>query len=362
MKVTFFVSSLSGGGAERVVANLANFLTDKGIEVDVITVTDEVTYQISDKVRHLPLSRKSKLPHFFTNLIRLYRLNRYLRKQKVDLYIPFLPFHAALLMRQRRIFKAPVAIAERGDPYNYWGKSEKKLRQFQKLYSRADGYFFQTDDAREYYRSQGIDVTNSQVIPNAINPLFLSSPKKDYTVDNKLVVGIGRFSKQKNFHSLIKAFAKVHESFPEHRLVIYGDGPLRPEYQQLIESLGLQKVVDLPGYINDIPSKIINASVFALSSDYEGMPNALAEAMALGVPCVSTDCPVGGPKFLIKDGENGLLVPVNDPDALAAAINKLLSNLALAESIGRQATRIADDLTPEVIYGRWLSFIQTFNK
>lgn len=362
MKITLLISSLTGGGAERVVANLANFLANRGHQVEVLTVADIVTYHINDNVGYKPLSKTSKIPNAILNIIRLIRLYRYLQTKKVDVYISFLPFLSSLLMKFRGSIDACVIIAERCDPKVVWGKSEKKLRQFNKLFSRADGYLFQTDDAREYYRLQGIDVTNSQVIPNAINPLFLSCPKKDFTNDHKQIVGIGRFSKQKNFHSLIKAFAKVHESFPEHKLVIYGDGPLRPEYQQLIESLGLQEVVDLPGYINDIPSKIINASVFVLSSDYEGMPNALAEAMALGVPCVSTDCPVGGPRFLIKDKENGLLVPVNNPDALAAAINKLLSNPALAESIGRQATRIADELTPEIIYGRWLSFIESFKQ
>ena len=156
---------------------------------------------------------------------------------------------------------------------------------------------------------------------------------------------------------LIKAFADVSKNFPDYKLVIYGDGSRKDEYIKLAESLGVAEKVSFPGYVTDIGGKIADASLFVLSSDYEGMPNALMEAMALGLPCISTDCPCGGPRFLIKDGVNGLLVPVGDREALGEAMRKILDSPFFALSCASNAQDICKTLAPDKIYGEWEKYI-----
>ena len=141
--------------------------------------------------------------------------------------------------------------------------------------------------------------------------------------------------------------------------MIYGEGDKRGELEKLVEELGLKDRISLPGNIRNIADEMEKNSLFVLSSDFEGMPNALMEAMALGLPCVSTDCPCGGPRYLIKNGENGVLVPVGDADALAEAMKKMLHDEDLRIRIGNNARTIQTRLSPEKIYGQWESYIKS---
>lgn len=357
MRITLFISCASGGGAERVVCNLANYLVGKHHDVTLLLVSDEKSYYIDERVRCVCLKRPSdkRLPHVMINALRFVRLNRYLRIEEQDVYVTFLPKLTGLLLGQRKFYSAPVILAERADPGTYCRSSERNKKNFEKHYNLADGYVFQTEDAREFYRNAGINTENSVVIPNAINPAFVG---KAYNgIRSKRVVGVGRLDAQKNFLLLIESFALLNETVPEYNLVIYGEGPQRAELQQKIEDLGLCDRVSLPGRTDNIIDAIKDSSLFVLSSDYEGMPNALAEAMALGIPSISTDCPAGGSKFLIKNGKNGILVPMKDPEAMASAMKKILVDGELAEQLSRNAVKIADELTAEKTYGAWEKFI-----
>ena len=155
----------------------------------------------------------------------------------------------------------------------------------------------------------------------------------------KEIVSVGRLNIPKNFPLLIRAFAKISEKHQDYILKIYGQGGLLESLKKLTRELGVEEKVEFPGYVNDIPKVLQKASLFVLSSHYEGMPNALAEAMSLGLPCISTDCPVGGPRFLINEEENGILVPVDDDDALADAIERVLNNEDLKEKLGKNFKR-----------------------
>jgi glycosyltransferase involved in cell wall biosynthesis len=181
------------------------------------------------------------------------------------------------------------------------------------LYKKADGFVFQTEDAAKYF--EGIIKCDSKIIPNPINPKFIKEPYKGEREKN--IVTVGRLESQKNQKMLIEAFGKIESKYPEYSLLIYGDGSKKEELQDLIKEKGLENKVILKGKIDDVENVIDKAKMFVLSSDYEGMPNALMEAMALGLPCISTDCPCGGPRYLMENGKSGLLVPVGNSDAMA---------------------------------------------
>lgn len=352
MHITIFIGSLSGGGAERVACNLANHLSENDCEVTLLTMsqTKEV-YPICDSVKRISLvnseERKNKIK---CNILRYIRLKKYIKETQTDCYVVMLPITIALLLHFRKKSKVPMIASERCDPKSYSLAKKFLMKYFGK---RADAWMFQTEEAARWY--EGI-AKKSYVIPNAINPIFI----RDLYVSEKekSIVAAGRLSSQKNFKLLIDAFSRISEAYPEYTLKIYGKGPLETELREYAGSKDLEDRVCFMGYVADMPEQLEKTSLFVLSSDYEGMPNALMEAMALGLPCVSTDCGGGGARFLIEDGVNGLLVPVQDEVAMAEAIKAILSDPKTAAELGKNARKLQDTLAPEKIYGQWEKFIQ----
>lgn len=358
MKITLLIGSLSGGGAERVVCNLANYLVENGHDVTILTVSDKQTYEINKNVKHIVLYQESysSLPHIIINLIRLYRMNRYFRKSEMDIYVTFLPKLSRFILAQKKFIHCPIILAERADPDTFCSASERNRKMFNKYYPLADGYVFQTEDAKKFYQSAGIEVRNSVVIANAINPDFI---KPIYQGERKKeVVAVGRMTEQKNFSLLLRAFAKVSNDFNDYTLVIYGDGPLKNKLIGEAKALGIIKQVKFPGYVKNLEDYIWKSSLFVLSSNFEGMPNALMEAMALGIPVISTDCPAGGSRYLIDDNVNGRLIPVGDEDAMASAIAEMLGNQEYRKRLSSEAIKIQDKLNADMIYGKWQQFLE----
>lgn len=355
MKIVFFIGSLYGGGAERVTCNLASYLVQKGHQVEILTMSEtKDTYELDDRVTTktlLPLDRKEK--KIWNILVRFPRLWKYMRVTDNDIYVVMLPKTTILFLAFRWMTKAKVVAAERVDPAAY----SKMIGRILKRYAhRADGFVFQTDDAKAWY-GEAVKKCKTEVIPNAINPEFIRPP---YVGEKrKVIAGVGRLCNQKNFPLLIEAFSMIADEFPEYRLVIYGEGNKRSELEKMIEELGIKDRVVLSGYISNVADEMERNALFVLSSDFEGMPNALMEAMALGIPCISTDCPCGGPRFLIQDRVNGILVPVNDIIKLADAIKELLRDKVLSDKMGEKALEIRDRLSPEKIYLQWLLFLRT---
>lgn len=354
MNVTFFIGGLSGGGAERVTCNLASYLANRGHEIKVLTMSDDTpSYAIDSKVQRTPLLLTSERKNIvYNSLLRLYRFVKHLLKSKVDAYVVMLPVTTIMLLRLRWISKAKVIAAERVDPSQY---PVKKQNQLKSLARKADGWVFQTEEERNWY-GDATKKAKVSIIPNAINPDFI---KPAYEGERqRTIVTAGRLTEQKNHLLLIKAFAQISSKLSGYKLIIYGDGPLKEKLLMTAKELGVENSVELPGYTTSIGETIKDASLFVLSSDFEGMPNALMEAMAIGLPCVSTDCDGGGAKFLIENEKNGLLVPKGDVDALAVAMNQMLNNREFAEKCGKEARKICDRLAPEKIYGEWESFIK----
>lgn len=356
MNITFFIGGLSGGGAERVTCNIANYLSKNGHIIKILTMADDTpTYAIDDKVLRIPLLQsKERKGVIINSFVRLYRFIKHLIKDNVDVYVVMLPITTIMLLRLRWLIKGKVIASERVDPSIY---SNKKQTQLKKLACKADGWVFQTEEERSWY-DKSAGKAKVRIIPNAINPDFI---RELYQGERgKKIVTAGRLTEQKNHILLIKAFAKISSKYSDYQLIIYGGGGnLKEKIEDTIKQLNLIDKVVLPGYTTNIGDKIKDASLFVLSSDFEGMPNALMEAMALGVPCISTDCDGGGARYLIENEKNGLLVPKGDMEALAGAMERMLSNREFAEKCGKEAHAVCERLAPEKIYSEWENFIKT---
>lgn len=354
MKLTLFIGSLSRGGAERCACNLSSFLVQNGHEVEILTVS-EVTepYKLDSAVKVQTLlyinERKNAI---WNTVLRFMRFCLYLIRTKNDAYIVLLPRTTIMLLAFKWLTKAKIIISERANPYSY----KPMLAFFLKSLSRmADGYVFQTECARDWYANV-VNESPSVIIPNAINSDFI---RPHYTGEKqKIILGVGRLDSQKNFSFLINAFAMIADKFSDYNLFIYGEGEKRKSLERLICDLGLTSRVFLPGNVSDIASVMERSYMFVLPSNSEGMPNALIEAMAIGLPCISTDCPCGGPKYLIQDGKNGFLVPVGNVERMSSTIEILLSDTDMARKIGNAASDVKNTLSPYTIYSRWMNFIE----
>lgn len=358
LSIVLFIGCLSGGGAERVVANLANYLASKGHDVTVLMISTEQTYSIIDDVKLVKLcsDRERELPHRVLNVLRMVRLAGYFLLRRPDVYLTFLPKLTKTILSFRKLIHAPIVLAERADPGTHYNSSQKNRKTMETYYPMADAFVFQTMDARDFYSEKlGLHNMTCTVIPNAVNSAFVGKCYEG--VRSKRIVSAGRLDEQKNYSLLIDAFAEFNKIMPGYQLVIYGEGPKRSALEKRIAELSLTECVLLPGRTDRIVEAIRDASLFVLPSDYEGMPNALAEAMALGLPCVATDCPAGGSRFLIDDGKNGILIPVRDQKALVNAMQRVLTDDELAKNLSYNARKIADELTPEKTYGAWEKFI-----
>ena len=325
-----------------------------GHTVEMLTMADSsASYNLDPLVAHTALIRQDERKNkVYDLLLRQYRLFRYVKQKKLDAYVVMLPVTIIMLMLLRPFTDAKMIFSERNDPASYKPFLQKMLKI---ICRKADGAVFQTEHAKNWY-GDVLDPQKTAVIPNAINPAFL---RPEYTGRReKHIAAAGRLNGQKNFPLLIGAFAKIAEDFPEHKLVIYGQGAQKDMLLRLTEELGIGDRVQFPGFVPNMPEILEKAEMFVLSSDYEGMPNALMEAMALGLPCVSTDCGGGGARFLIDDGVNGLLVPTGNEQALADAMRRVLADPEMAAELGKNAAKLKETLAPHKIYGKWEAFFQ----
>ncbi|WP_218970597.1 glycosyltransferase family 4 protein [Alkalihalobacterium alkalinitrilicum] len=352
-KVFFVMNTMRAGGAERVVSLLANNLVVKGQDVSIIvTSNDNSFYKLNNKINYCKLGCCSKDLNLFnklkTNFLEILKLIRVLKREKPDVVITFIRNIPTIIAC--KVAGIKVIVSERNNPiYDPPNKVWRFLRRI--IYPFANGFVFQTDAVKGYF---DLNIQKkSVVIPNPVNeelPICNNNKKR------KVIVSVGRLSKQKDHATLIKAFGIVRKTFTDYELIIYGEGNLREDLLEMIENLGLKDSVFLPGNAKNLYSEICDASVFVLSSKYEGFPNALIEAMALGLPVISTKCNYG-PSEIIKNGENGFLVEVGDYEELAKKINYVIKNKSISEKIGNNAYAIRDKLSTEKIIKKWIDYI-----
>lgn len=358
MKILFYIGNLRKGGAERVVATLSNKLVEKN-EVIIITTTDEkVEYSLDKSIKLFSLKNfdGNKNP-LVKNIIYLKRLKDYIKEIDPDIILGFLPEPSYRLLILKPFIKSPVIISDRNDPkIEYASLKSRTVMKF--LYKRADGFVFQTDEARDYFCKKIQD--KSIVIANPVDDRFLKTKYVGYKSTE--FINVGRLNEQKNQILLIESFKDVIKKYPNYKLLIYGEGSLKNELSMYIKDNKLNNNVKLCGNVDDIENILKDKKGFILSSKYEGMPNALMEAMAVGVPCISTDCPCGGPRELIKNNINGLLVKSNDKNELVSAMYKIIENDKMCKKIAMSAKKNMNNYSCDKIVSKWFEFMKEVYK
>lgn len=355
-KILFVVSQLRVGGAAKMIKYVANLCATRFAGVALATYYDSFTPDdVNPLIRRFNLNVKAgKLPLW--RLIALYRLRKEIKNGDYDIVCSFLPDVSAMSRIATIGTDTIVVSAERGDPYQF---SSFWKRTISWTYRKSDYCVFQLDKARDFF---GEEISkHSLVIPNPYVPVNNVEP---YTgVRKKTIVSAGRFAPQKRFDILIEAFSKVHERYPDYKLVLYGEGDSLAEYKEISKQFGIEDCVEYPGYVRDVPSAVREDGIFVLSSDYEGIPNSLIEAMSVGLPVVATDCTPGGPAFLTNNGERGLLVPTHNVEEMAHAILRLIENESLSKTLSERAIEIVKQLDINVINNMWMeAFTQMIEK
>ncbi len=357
MKLLFFISTLSCGGAERVCVTLCNYWAEAGWQITLATFDDGSEppfFPLSPRVRHVTLGlqrRSTRLVHsIVNNLRRIPRLRRFVASERPERILSFIDGTNVLALIAAAGTGIPVVVGERVDPAHHpipmpW----KFLRRV--VYRRALAIAVQTRKTATYFpRSWQKRIA---VIPNPVPELVGTPvPARGSTGLRWSIVGMGRLERQKGFDLLIRAFASIATTRPDWDLKILGEGGEREALEASISHFGLQERVALAGREPDAMAALRASDLFVLSSRYEGFPNALCEAMACGLPVIAFDCP-SGPADIVRDGVDGRLIPAEDVDALAAAMTELTGSAELRRALAAEATAVASRFSVERIAALW---------
>ena len=351
MKLLFIRDFFDYGGASKMIISVAEAMSNIGHESYVYAYGSEsCPLDIPNKVQYIkgsPYIRNRALRH----LLKVGEIRKVIKYINPDLIVTFMPYPSILTMIAKLGLKKKIVISERGDPAIYGGF----IKLFgHKIISRADGAVFQTEGARDFYSGRLHD--RSVIIPNAIT--IRRSKRIPWNERENQIAFVGRFfNQQKRQDLMVKAFSKIAPEFPNLTLVFYGDGEDMDKIKRQVDEAQLSDKVIFAGSVSPIESFIKNAKMYVLSSDYEGIPNSLIEAMCVGLPCVATDCTPGGARLLIDNEKNGFLVPKGDAQAIADKCLKILADPESAELMGIMAQDICERLAPEVIYPRWNEYL-----
>lgn len=391
-KVIFFIDSLGGGGAERVVTSLCNQLAQKETyQINIVMLRKApIAYPLDEQVQ-LFYAQDMPVRSAYGRLVRwsfgvykklrqrilkplLIKAGKYDRYPKIDETAFFfysryaLPYreylkqnpgctafgflirsNIAMLMAAKRL-NVRTVFCERNNPVRPdIHPNIIKLRD--RLTRRARAAVFQTEDERAYYTWLKCPTA---VIPN---PLKDGLPQPFTGHRRHEIVNFCRLNKQKNIPLLIDAFALLLAEHPDYRLRIYGKGEEKDNLIALTKSKGLEGAVIFEDFAPDVHERIRDAAMYVCSSDFEGLSNSMLEALAIGLPCVCTDCEGGGARMMIRDHQNGLLVPVRDTQALYLAMKEIIENPALAQQLSAEAARVREKLSIEKIVDLWEAMV-----
>lgn len=349
-RIAVIAHGLSGGGAERVASIVSNHFAKQGHKVLFIAAySKEREYELYSDIEYtfIGLSSKAGLLRFFERSLKIKKI---VEDFKADVAFSFVtPDLIALSFS-----KIPLIPSLRIDP-KYLESKPLKWHMRQLIYSRAKNIIFQTQDARDYFnekiRSKGVVIGN---------PIKDDLPVWDEMEHKKTFMTACRISKQKNIPMLINAFVRFHEKFPEYKLEIYGDGEpkeYKTEMEKLVHDKNADGYISFMGHSKQIHNVMKNSEAFVLTSDFEGLSNSMLEAMAIGMPCICTDCPPGGASEYIENNVSGILIPVGGEDELVAAMCSVADSAELRHTLSGNSQYVRNALDKDEICRRWEELI-----
>lgn len=357
MRITLIISRLLTGGAERVISIMANYWSAHHQDVTLLTLASQEKdcYALHPRMKRIGLnleaSSKNLAEAVRHNAKRLRHVRRAIRTSCPDVVISFCDETNILTLLATLGTSVPVIVSERVDArYHSIGLVRHGLRYA--LYRRAEGLVVQSHAVRDWARKL-VGPEGVHVIPNPVEAPVngVDRAVKEQAI-GPIAVSIGRLTHQKGFDLLLRAFAKCANKHAVWSLVILGEGDERASLEALVAELGLKDRVTLPGRMRNSTRILQGADLFVMSSRYEGFPNALLEAMAAGLPVISTDCP-SGPREIIRDGVDGVLVAPHDINALASAMDRLMEDREERERFGARAVDVIDRFGVERVMGMW---------
>ncbi len=355
--VCFVTSTLQGGGAQRVLVNIANRFAQDGWQTHLICFVSQnipALFSVDPAIHlhHLPrgYTIKDKLMPRCTAMLRAL-----LQEISPDVVIPFLMPTTAYTFRAAKKLGIKIIVSERNDPVRtpvdpYW----RRLRDH--IFKHADGCVFQTENAFSYF---GDTVKRHAIIRNPINLAGTRTDRITAAERENRVVCVGKYEPQKNLDFLLEVFNEFSKTHPQYILEVYGNDYHRRRLplQQRAAALGIADKVYLHEARPDIFDVIYNARMCVLPSKYEGMPNALIESVSLGVPSIASDCPAYGGREIVRNGENGFLLPVNDHTAFVNAMCRLADDDALADTFTQEGKKTAELFSIDRIYPQWKALV-----
>lgn len=398
--IVFVIGYYKNGGVPMHATNLANEFGKSGYKVTILVTKEigtEIFFELHKNVELISLSqfveknhrnvtilsdlkKRENQIHFYKRIRYISRifsewdkvmearihhirlsdsLRRYILLNQDKIYIPFGAAYYEKTYYAARGLNCKIIYAERNAPQLEVPAEPAKARKFLKILSKADGAVFQTVDEQDYYK----DYLNKNV-KVIHNPIKANLPKPYVGDRRKVIVNYCRIAEQKNLKLLIDAYMKLQMEYPEYYLQIYGNAVgeseeiLCEKLRNYVAEREMEERIHIFPPASDVHHKVRDCAMFVSSSDFEGLSNSMIEAMAIGLPCVCTDCLGGGAREVIQNGENGLLVPMKDVDALYQGMKRLIENNALAEKCGRNAVKIREEQSVEKIASEWISVIE----
>ena len=397
-KVLFVIACMKGGGAERIVIALSNQMKKFGTDVKIMLTNqraeDAFRRDLDDSIELLslesmtekadalttaryalsgiksriecaaieklgkPMTAKAAYQSFmWQNYGKVAALRNYLQNNADTAVIAFLQPSIPMVMLAAQGLPNRIIFSERGNSERLM-KGRYGYAFAERFYQRADAAVFQSEGAMQPY-PENIRAKGTVIF----NPISAELPQPHIGERQKVIVNFCRIAKQKNLPLLLEAFEKFYREHNDYKLLIIGDAytdsekELKNQLEQFVLEKGIADAVSILPFMSNVHEHIKDFAMFVSSSDYEGMSNSMLEAMAIGLPCVCTDCPAGGARAVIKNGENGLLVPVGDADALFGAMKEVAESSALAQKLSMGGIKLRESLKLQNITKQWMSLL-----
>lgn len=358
MNLVLIISSLNAGGAERVLSELANHWVSKNHHVSLLTLETpnaKPFYVLDPKMNIIQLDQtytgSCVLTRFRNIGRRIFYLRTAIKSLKPDLIISFVDIMNITTIIATMGLKIPVIVSERIDPHFHRIPRLYTWLRF-KIYPFCERLIMQTESAARYFPEKFRRFI--RIIPNPV-----SAPKntKEKIPENvKHIISVGRLDSQKDHKTLVCAFAKLVAVYPNLSLTIYGEGHERQNLEKLISSLVLEEKIYLPGTIKNTHEALINADLFVFPSLYEGFPNALCEAMAVGLPVIASSC--SGNVDIVRDGIDGRLFPIGDIQALTSVVSEMINDWQQRQSLSQHAKEVSARFQSDSIFALWDAVIE----